>query len=149
MRIEKHYQKQIPINVETLIRKLLSKVPKEHLIGLGSIILVDHVSHRRNIKSDGLYWPSSGQDSARIEIALGTLYKGMPRIVFYLPFITKFMLAGVLYHEIGHHYQQQLTYRVSKKGQEPFAQNYKKKMLKKAFFWWMILLRFKWHGSIY
>ena len=103
MRIEKHFQMRIPINIERLVRKLLVKVPEDHLVGLGSIILVDQVTHKRDKKSEGLYWQSKGQELAKIEIGVNTIYRAMPRFIFYLPFIAKFMLATVLYHEIGHH----------------------------------------------
>ena len=49
------------------------------------------------------------------------------------------MLAAVLFHEIGHHYQY-FTHGVSKKTEQNFANNYKKRMLKKAFFWWRLIM---------
>ena len=139
IRIEKHYQARIPLAIEALIRKLLLKIPKEHLIGLGAIILVDQVTHTRNKKSTGLYWQRKGQELAKIEIAVTAIYKGMPRFIFYLPFIAKFMLANVLYHEIGHHYQYS-THGITSKGGEDFADKYRKQMLKKEFFLWGLLL---------
>ena len=135
VRIEKRYQAHLPINIERMVRKLLDKVPGEHLIGLDVIIIVDTVSHRRDKKSEGLYWPKKGQEQAKIEIAVDAIYKGMPRIVFYLPFVAELMLASVIYHEVGHHYQYQ-THGITKREREDFAEKYKKQMLKKAFFWW-------------
>jgi hypothetical protein len=139
IRIEKRYQVQIPIAIEELIRKLLIKVPKDHLVGLGTIILVDQVTNKRNQKSEGLYWQRKGQELAKIEISVNEIYKGMPRCIFYLPFISKFMLAKVLYHEIGHHYQYS-THGIKNKEYENFAEKYKKQMLKKAFFGWRLFL---------
>ncbi len=139
IRIEKHYQARIPLAIENLIRKLLVKIPKEHLVGLDAIILVDQVTHRRNQKSAGLYWQRKGQELSKIEIAVTAIYKGMPRFIFYLPFIAKFMLANVLYHEIGHHYQYSTHGIINKEG-ENFADKYRKQMLKKAFVLWRLLL---------
>jgi len=130
---------QIPISIERLIKILLTKVPQEHLIGLDTITLVDKVSHGKNQKAGGLYWQKREQEPAKIEIGVNTIYNGMPMLVFYLPFIAKFMLASVLYHEIGHHYQY-FTHGVTKKAEENFAENYKKQMLRKTFFGWRLLL---------
>ncbi|MFA4828190.1 MAG: hypothetical protein WC855_04550 [Thermodesulfovibrionales bacterium] len=139
IRIEKKYQVRIPINIERLVRKLLVKVPEDHLVGLGSIILVDQVTHKRDKKSEGLYWQRKGQELAKIEIGVNTIYRGMPRFIFYLPFIAKFMLATVLYHEIGHH-SQYSTHGITKEEEENFAEKYRKEMLKKAFFLWRLFL---------
>ena len=139
IRIEKSYQVQIPLDVEALVRKLLHKIPSDHLLGLGSIILVDQVTHKRDQKSGGLYWQRKGNELAKIEIGIATIYKGMPRFIFFLPFITKFMLANVLYHEIGHH-SQYLTHGITKKEGENFAEKFKKEMLKKTFFLWRLFL---------
>ena len=128
---------RIPINIERLVRKLLVKVPEDHLVGLGSIILVDQVTHKRDKKSEGLYWQSKGQELAKIEIGVNTIYRAMPRFIFYLPFIAKFMLATVLYHEIGHHVQYS-THGIIKKDAENLAEKYKKEMLKKVFFLWRL-----------
>ncbi len=139
IRIEKQYQARIPFDVERSIRKLLKNVPSEHLIGLGSIFLVDQLSHKPSHKSAGLYWHKKGHESAKIEIAISTIYKGMPRPIFYFPFIAKFMLASVLFHEVGHHYQQ-YVHSVTKKTEEAFAEKYRKQMLKRAFSSWRLFL---------
>jgi hypothetical protein len=130
---------QIPINIEKLIQKLLIEVPKEHLIGLDAITLVDHLTYKGNKKSSGLYWPRKGHEQAKIELAVNTIYSSMPRFVFFLPFVAKFMLAAVLYHEIGHHYQY-FTHGVTRKAEQNFADKYKKRMLKKTFFWWRLVM---------
>jgi hypothetical protein len=65
----------------------------------------------------------------------------MPSIFFHLPFLAKFILAGVLYHEIGHHYHLRLTHGVTKNQREDFADEYRKKMLRRTFYWWLLLLR--------
>jgi hypothetical protein len=139
IKIENQYKEGVPINIEKTVNNLLIKVPKEQLVGLDTIVIVNKVTHKRGRKADGLYWPKIGSESARIEIAIGEIYKGMPRFVFFLPFIAKFMLADVLFHEIGHHYQS-FTHNLKKEEWENFATKYKKKMLKKTFLWWRLLL---------
>lgn len=137
--IKRQYRIQLPINIEKLISKLLIKVPQEHLVGLDSIILVDQLAYKKNQKASGLYWPRKGHEPARIELAVDTIYSGVPRFVFFLPFVPKFMLAAVLYHEIGHHCQY-FTHGVTKKTEQNFADKYKKRMLKKTFFWWGLIM---------
>lgn len=104
------------------------------------IVLVDEATDGRHPKAAGLYLPASGQRRATIELALNAIYGDTPRALFFLPFVPAFMLASVLYHEIGHHYQQRLTHGVGHKDREVFADRYKKEMLKKSFFWWRIAL---------
>jgi hypothetical protein len=87
----------------------------------------------------GLYWHKKGRELARIEIALSAIYKGVPKIIFFFPFVAKFMLANVLFHEIGHHYQQ-YVHGITKKDEEYFAEKYKKQMLKQTFSSWRFLL---------
>jgi len=140
VQIERRYRIQVPIDVENVIKALVSKIPPEHLIGLGNIIVLDEVTHKRNQRSGGLYWQKNGEQPARIEIGINSTYGRMPRIVFYCPFVAKFMLANVLYHEIGHHYQH-FTHGISKNRQENFADKYRRQMLKKAFFWWGLFFK--------
>jgi hypothetical protein len=130
IRIEKYYQMKIPVDMANMVHKLLKSIPQEHLIGLSAIILTDQLSQNKH--AEGLYWPKKEREPAKIGMALGMIYKGVPNFVFYLPFITKFMLASVLYHEIGHHYQRHV-HGVKKKEQESFAEQYKKQMIKQTF----------------
>lgn len=137
--IEKRYQGDVPINLEKMLEKLLAKVHREHLIGLDKIIIVNRVTHKRDQKAGGLYWQKKGRELAKIEIAIDTIYKNMPKFVFFLPFITKFILDSVLYHEIGHHYQYSI-HGVKKEEMESFAEEYCNKILKKTFLVWRIFL---------
>ena len=137
VQIESRYCIEIPIDAENVIRTLISKIPPEHLIGLGTIMVLDEVTHKGNRQSGGVYWEKDGDQPSRIEIGLNSIYAGMPRIVFFCPFVAKFMLANVLYHEIGHHYQR-FTHGITKNKQEQFAEKYKRQMLKKAFLWWSL-----------
>jgi len=141
VRVENHCQTPIPLSVESLIQELLRKVPQEHIVGLDTIVLVDQVTHKESRRGGvrGLYWQKRAQRSATIELAPGLIYCGMPRIFFYLPFVAKIALANVLYHEIGHHYQQRLAHGVTKGGSQNFAEKYKKQMFRKVFFWWLLL----------
>jgi len=140
IRVENLCQARIPFNIESAVRTLLLEVPPQHLLGLDAIIIVDRVRDKKNRQAGGIYRPKERRHQpAVIEIAVSAIYGGMPRIFFFLPFIAKFMLANVLFHEIGHHYQR-FTHGVTKAAREDFAEMYKRQKLGKAFFWWQLLL---------
>ncbi len=142
--IKKEYKENFPISLERLIKRLLLKVPEKDLVGIGTIVLVDRVytssrDNKMNKVRGGIYIPKKGGGLAKIMIAVGDIYKGMPRLLFYLPFIPDILIAGVLYHEIGHHCQFS-THGIKRDYEEDFAEKYKEKLLKKAFLLWGILL---------
>lgn len=139
IRIENHCETRLPFDVDATIHKLITVVPREHLVGLDIIILVDQVTHKRGKNAAGIYQQKHGHEPATIQIGLKTIYRGLPRIFPFLPFVNKFLLARTLYHEIGHHYQR-LVHGVKKKDAEQFAENYSLQMQRKAFYWWRVFL---------
>jgi hypothetical protein len=52
----------------------------------------------------------------------------------YFPIPGKIYLAGVLFHEIGHHFRH-FTHGISEKDNEKFADQYRNEMLPKAFYY--------------
>jgi hypothetical protein len=90
--------------------------------------------------SAALYWQKNNSTPAFIEIAIFMVFHNKPMLLMFLPFVGKFLIASALYHEIGHHHHYSLTHGVRKKKIEIFAEQYKKKMLKKAFWVWRIIL---------
>lgn len=142
VKIENHCQKKIfMFDVEKKISQLIGVIPKDHIIGLEKIIIVDEIKNKKAKDAAGIYKKKHGMESASIEISVEAVYRKMPKILFYLPFIAKFTLADVLYHEIGHHYHYKYKHGVNKNRKESFAENYRKEMLKKAFRMWLIFLR--------
>jgi hypothetical protein len=139
-RIVTQYTLKIPFDVGGYIRKLLRHVPPEHLLGLEEILIVDEVAHRqlRRTGASGLYHPRQDANPARIELGLSTVYHDMPRILLFVPFIKKFLLANALYHEIGHHYEH-ITHQQPKERKEDFASKYSTRMLTRAFYWWFLI----------
>ena len=102
------------LNFDKMILKLLDIVPKEHLIGIEKIVIVDEIKLKKGRKAAGAYKRKNGRDSAMVELSVKSIYKGMPRILFLLPFVAKFSLADVLFHEIGHHYHHKFKHRNQK-----------------------------------
>ena len=124
---------QIPLNFERIVVGLLKVVPNEHLLGLGSISIIDKFTVKKDKGAWGIYRQKYGLEKARIEIAVEYLYNfKKPYMLRYFPVPGKVYLAGVLYHEIGHHYVH-FTHGISEKDEEKFADQYAKEMCLKAF----------------
>ena len=126
---------QIPLNFERIVVKLLKVVPNEHLIGLESISIIDKFTQKKDKGAWGAYRPKYGLEKARIEIAVEYLYNlKKPYMLRYFPVHGKIYLSAVLYHEIGHHYVH-FTHGISEKDDEQFADQYRDKMFRKAFYY--------------
>lgn len=142
VKIIKNYQFSVPFNIEKTVQKLLKKIPNHHLVGLEYIVLVDEVTNKRSHQKGavGTYNRKYQHHPAKIEIAVKSLYDRIPRIGLFFPLIPKHMLAGVLYHEIGHHYHHHTGHGIKKEKAEVFTEHYSLEMMKKVFFWWAVFL---------
>lgn len=120
--------------------KLLRVVPKEHLLGLEKIVLAESILLKKSKDLGGLYNKKKDREPCSIELSVNSLFRGMPKILHLLPFVSTFVLATALYHEIGHHYHTKFTHGISKREREDFANRYSKEMMKKRFRWWLFFL---------
>lgn len=123
IKIENDCGIKLPKNTLDRIEKILDSVPREHLIGLERLRIVDRISDPRlrltaSAELPGLYHPRQGPQKAWLEIAAASLLpqhksffkRLMPRLSF------KANLAAVIFSLVGQHYL--LTFRHSlKKGQ--------------------------------
>jgi len=125
--------------IKRKVTKLLRCIPKEHLIGLNRVVIVNEIATKKGEQIGGIYKRKDDDQPCLIELSMSVIFKGMPRILYFLPFIPDFTLADVLYHEIGHHYRERLTHGISKQRGEIFAENYRTEMLKKRFRRWTFL----------
>lgn len=142
MRIENHLSRRpFLFDVEKEVNKLLSFIPPEHLMGLERIVLLDEIWANKGHRLAGTYKMKQGLQGPAIEISINSTFRGMPHIFFCLPFVARFTLADILYHEIGHHYHSAHTHGVNKKRKEQFAEDYGKIMLRRAVFFWTFFLR--------
>jgi hypothetical protein len=98
---------------------MLSSVPSQYLVGLGSVVLTstETLSRKRRrsktrsrkrtvkvVKTLGLYHYAHKGETAWIEIFLGRIFARWERGLWLrLPLVRDFLLAAVLFHEIGHH----------------------------------------------
>ena len=141
-RIENRLEHKILLfDIEKQIGKLLKVIPKEHLLGLDCIVIVDEIRGKFGKRPAGTYRRKQGREPAYIEISARHTFGDLPKVLFMIPLIPKLLLAGTLFHEIGHHYQYTFKSRIGKKGWEPFAEKYRKQMFPKLFPVWLFFLR--------
>jgi len=131
MTIVNNLNRRLPINIEHVIEKLLSKIPNEHLHGVNRIIITES---KNNIKYAGLY--TAGRNYSfkfsEIELDLSNIFWHNAYLIFLVPIIPKFLIANVLYHEIGHNFQKMVP-GVKKESAEDFAEMYKNTFIDRAF----------------
>ena len=123
-----------------IINNLLRIIKKEDLHGIEKIVVIKFFSGN-NKKNAAIYKRKSEKQPASIEIALESVYNKKLIILMFMPFVGKFLMASVLYHEIGHHCHHSFKHGIKKERYEIFAEKYKKEMLKKALRRWHFFLR--------
>ena len=137
--INNYYEGKLLINIEKLLINLLKTVPKNYLIGIKSIVLVNKISDRNYRDAAGLYMPQQSGELPWIKIGIDQAYLGHTKLLVLIPFLRKLFLAKVLYHEIGHHLQYKK--RIPKKqNHEKYAEQVANDLLEKLFIRWKILL---------
>jgi hypothetical protein len=100
------------------VHRLLQGIPKQHLLGLKTVVLTDSdsLSHdRKRHKSwfrgrkvlireaNGLYHEASRGEQAWIELFVDNLTRGWPSWMFRVALLSDMAYARVLFHELGHH----------------------------------------------
>lgn len=138
-KVRSFYQGKYPRRVIKTVEALIHKVPSQYLTGLDEVVIVGRSAYRKKHEALGIYVPAAGSEQPRIELAIENIFAGVPRIVFYLPFIDRFLLARVLYHEIGHHHQF-INPRRKKERIETHAEDFTREMLLKTFRFRILLL---------
>lgn len=127
-----------PVDVYRSVRVLLKYVPAEHLAGLRLVVLTNSEEVGKRIRGKIL----SDKDRVRPADCVGLYSQGrvlllVDRILaqysegfFLFPLFKTYVIAEVLYHEIGHHIHrlQQPGYRADK---ETFAEEWKEKLLQR------------------
>jgi hypothetical protein len=108
-----------PFDVCPLLSRMLRSVPPEYLVGLDSVVLTstDSLSRKRRrsktksrkrtvkvAKTRGLYHYAQEGKTAWIEMFVDRIFEGWEGGFWLkLPPVRDFLLAPVLFHEIGHH----------------------------------------------
>jgi hypothetical protein len=133
------------MNVRKMVEELLTAVKPEYLQGLGSIVLScqtglprkrqrkKYLSRGRKIPvSDVLGYYSRGWQGrpAYIELYVDKILSQAPGLTLYVPMARFVLIAGTLYHELGHHLHQ--TKFPQYKEKEDVAEEWRKKLTKIA-----------------
>jgi hypothetical protein len=108
-----------PFDPEPLVRRMIDSVPRKYLVGLKSVVITNsnglsrkrrrsRVKHRARrvsmTEARGAYHPAYRGHPPWIEIFVDNCLKGWEKGWWLkVPFIREGRLAGVLFHEIGHH----------------------------------------------
>lgn len=136
IQVEDEVKKYFSIDFRKKINKLLTIIPKEHLINLDKIKITYYPPNNKGLKkAEGFYMPR-GQghgERANITLCLKNILADLPEFFFKVfPFFLNSFIADVLYHEIGHHYRT-LSYGIKDKIMEKYAEKYSLKMKRKYF----------------
>lgn len=127
------HQMHFPRDLSKMAVDVLSRVPEKYTAGLNSVLLIDRITRRNCEDATGMYVPGWQREAPHIEIAVATLYRDMPQILFFVPFVAKFWLAQAIYHEIGHHYQT-LGHMVKRgPARELLADTFSRKLWRQSF----------------
>ena len=128
--IEVNISKQIPYNFSNAIQELLKYVPKEDLIGLSKIVIIDEPLDSKWAKqypwAAGAYFEKFQNRNAYIELYFKKIYSTLPNWFFRFPFLPQHSISYVLFHEIGHH-AQKMKHGLGKNVIEKDAGTYAKK----------------------
>lgn len=137
IRTEVHVERKLPRKTTEKVNAVLSSLPREHLIGLERVRVVDGIEHPRISSQQkatipGLYHPRQGTQRAWIELNVaallpdnaGFMKRMLPRMAFYNN------LTAVLISLIGQHYYLSLRHSVKKNSLENVVRDYTTKHLK-------------------
>jgi len=131
-----------PINVARIAEEMLDSVPPKFLNGLAEVVLTNTAGLPRKLRrsvtksrgrkvrkasSLGLYHPAWNNHQAWIQIYVdNTLKYWAEWFWFFLPIVRRMAVAGVLFHEIGHHIH--FTTRPEHREREDVADDWKDKL---------------------
>lgn len=119
-----------------MVRKLLGHVPPSDLVDLDSIIIRDRVVTRSGRNQLALYTGRYERTPAYIELSMNEFARRWGSLFLFVPYFGKFIVASILYHEIGHHSRND-THGL---GDEESANRYRDRILTKALSRWLRIL---------
>jgi hypothetical protein len=109
------------VDVTTSVRSLVDAIPAQFLNALKQVVLTNAATQsrsarRRRVRSRGvkqhssdacaLYHSASHEQAARIELFVDRVLEDVPCALQRIRFVRDLLLAGVFYHELGHHIQR-------------------------------------------
>ena len=123
------------LHFERRIHWLLKFVPREHLVGLSQITLLDHPvgkwAKERLKNARAAYHQAYGQSPAYIEMYADRIFGNTSSpVFFFIPLAATRMMAWSLFHEIGHHHNKSL-HGITAKKEEGSAEAYAEQLYEK------------------
>jgi hypothetical protein len=130
-----------PIWVRNSITRLVDGLPAQYLNGLHSITLtnIGGLNHRRRRQKTiwrkrkvsvmacrGLYYQTWQGKPAMIELFIDKIIYRWPSVVLKVEIFQDMLLAGVLYHELGHHIHK--AHAPEHREREDVAEDWRKKL---------------------
>lgn len=116
--VERYRDWSPPFDVAPIVRRLLSRIPEQYLLGLETVALTNvsglnrkrrHETTRsrgRKVRisaTSGLYHQAISGEPAWIELFVDSAVQRMPPFLLRIPLFQDSALATVLFHELGHH----------------------------------------------
>lgn len=151
-----------PKGVRRSIERLMARVPSRYCAGLGVIVLTNASGltgrrKRKKVKSDrgtfslskevqGLYQERRGTEQASIELFVDRMLEGPPGWILRVGIVREIVLAGTLYHELGHHIERT---RAPRRNKEAVAEQWAKYLereylLKQYWYFYRVLAPVGW-----
>ena len=131
--------KTVGFLTEIRVKRLCTVIPHEDIVGLEEVLIVDNFEDKRIKNAGGYYTSRNKYETCHIALSVNSIYRDMPILIHFFPFIAVFLLARTFYHEVGHHHHKRYNYNTGNVGSEKFAEEYCNKMLKKKFKLWLLL----------
>jgi hypothetical protein len=131
-----------PSWVSMTISRLINGIPAKHLNGLKTILLTNcdglnrsqrrrKTKYRKNKVAThdclGLYRQEWQGQPARIELFVDNILHEFPALIQRIHFFQDLIIAGVLYHEVGHHIHK--TNEPEYREREDVADSWRKKLI--------------------
>ncbi len=123
-----------PVDFAAELRRLLRRLPPEHLAGLSRIVVSGGrpLDERHGEEILGQYFEAYEGEPAFIMLYPEEMAGDLPSFLRKVPTVWRVVLAETLYHEVGHHYQR-FTHGIRKPAQEDHAESYGLRHARAAF----------------
>lgn len=137
IKIENASSAKLPRRTLENIRKIIESIPREHLLGVDRLRLVDSITDQRlraqrQVAPPGLYHPRQGTQPAWLEISLSAILPTMQpfhkRVLSRLA--LKSNLAALIFSLAGQHYYLTLRHSVKRNQLEPAVRTYTEQRLR-------------------
>ena len=147
---ESYREYRAPRWIRPTVERLLASIPAGQLSGLGTVVLTDaaaigtgktrRVGGRKYNRNAclGFYHRKHGGTPASIDIVVDNAVAGWPAFSFAFNLFRDFVLARVLFHELGHHLDA--TIGAAAPSGEAAAEDWNRRLGRQYFsrrYWWL------------